>query len=35
MFPPFSFDPIGIGVVEPMGTFFAPSHFTLHSKEYR
>jgi hypothetical protein len=33
MFPPFSLDPIGFGVVGPMGTFFAPSHFSLHSKE--
>jgi hypothetical protein len=29
MFPPFSLDPIGFGVVGPMGTFFAPSHFTF------
>jgi hypothetical protein len=35
MFPPFSLDPIGFRVVGPMGTFFALSHFSLHSKEYR
>ena len=29
MFPPFSLDPIGFGVVGPMGTFFVPSHFTF------
>ena len=29
MFPPFSLDPIGFGVVGPMGTFFALSHFTF------
>jgi len=29
MFPPFSLDPIGFGVVGPMGTFFAFSHFTF------
>jgi hypothetical protein len=29
MFPPFSLDPIGFGVVGPMGIFFAPSHFTF------
>jgi hypothetical protein len=33
MFPPFSLVPIGFGVVGPMGTFFAPSQFSLHSKE--
>jgi hypothetical protein len=33
MFPPFSLDPIGFGVVGPMGPFFAPAHFSLHSKE--
>jgi len=29
MFSPFSLDPIGFSVVEPMGTFFAPFHFTF------
>ena len=29
MFPPFSLDPIGFSVVGPMGTFFAPFHFTF------
>jgi len=29
MFPPFSLDPIGFSVVGPMGTFFAPSHFSF------
>jgi hypothetical protein len=33
MFPPFSLDPIGFGVVGPMGPFFAPSHFSSHGKE--
>jgi hypothetical protein len=33
MFPPFSLDPIGFGVVGPMGPFFAPSHFLAHRRE--
>jgi hypothetical protein len=33
MFPPFSLDPIGFGVVKPMGPFFAPFHFLAHSRE--